>query len=105
MHSLKYGLKKYISEKMNWYINSEDFSTSVYLFRAVATYLKRKGFGKVDHHPPIGDQDLKRLYVGENPVFYLLFPCRLQNKVWFEINIIIIYARRQREFKTNGHQR
>ena len=75
-------------------ISESDFQSSENMFKAVTCDLKRKGFGRVDHHPPLGEHDLKSLYSGKT-VFYLGSPCGLQQKVWFEIMYYL--CRRGRE--------
>lgn len=72
MHTIRYGLKKFISEKMNIDITGPEFVKSVNFFRAVLTDLKRKGFGKIEHHPAIEQQDLRPLYSRTTPVFFIL---------------------------------
>jgi hypothetical protein len=60
LQNIKYGLKRYIKEKRGWdIILDTEFSSSNEVFKAVTTDLKRRGLGKVEHHPPISDNDLR----------------------------------------------
>jgi len=65
------------------------------MFHAVLVDLKKKGFGKIDHKPPITKEDLTKLYSGSTPVCYVQSPTELQNKVWFEV--ILHLCRRGQE--------
>jgi len=44
---------------------------------------ERQGLAKVEHKPPICEEDLKKLY--ESTAFGLNDPEKLQNKVFFEV--------------------
>lgn len=57
--------------------------------------LKRKGLGGTDHHPPISEQDLQKLYSKDTPVFDINTQFGLQRKAWFEITLPL--CRRGRE--------
>jgi len=59
------------------------------IFQAVSVDLKRKGLAKVDHYPDISDEDLKKLFSGDSPVFDTNTPCGLQQKVWFEVMLFL----------------
>jgi len=84
--TLRYGLKRFLNDSINVDISdSRTFPDSNKMFHAVLVDLKKKGFGKVDHKPPITKEDLTRLYSGSTPVFYVQSPTGLLNKVWFEL--------------------
>ena len=55
--------------------------------------LKRQGLAKVEHKPPICEEDLKKLY--ESTAFGLDDPEKLQNKVFFEV--MLYFCRRGRQ--------
>ena len=55
--------------------------------------LKKNGLAKVNHHPSITEEDLKKLY--ESEVFSLDNPVSLQHKVFFEV--MLHFCRRGRE--------
>jgi len=59
------------------------------IFQAVSVDLKRKGLAKVDHYPDISEEDLKKLFSGDSPVFDTNTPCGLQQKVWFEVKLFL----------------
>ena len=65
------------------------------MYKAVLTDLKKKGLGGTDHHPPISENDLKKLYSGQTVVFYTDIPYGLQRKVWFHLTLYL--CRRGRE--------
>ena len=54
---------------------------------------KRQGLAKVEHKPPICEEDLKKLY--ESTAFGLNDPEKLQNKVFFEV--MLYFCRRGRQ--------
>ena len=62
-------------------IKHPEFRPSGEVFCAVSVYLKRKGLGQIDQHPPISDNDLKKLYSSETMVLSTNTPCGLQEKV------------------------
>ena len=62
LHTLRYGLKRFLSDSINVDISySKTFPDSNKMFNAVLVDLKKKGFGKVDHKPPITKEDLTKL--------------------------------------------
>lgn len=96
LQNIRYGLKRYLKEKSGIDIISDpDFHGSNEVFKAVSTDLKRRGLGNIVHHPPISENDLKKLYSGNTPVFDTATPYGLQKKVWFEIMLYL--CRRGRE--------
>ena len=59
---LPYGLKRCLNDSINVDISdSRAFPDSTNMLYAVLVDLKRKGFGKVDHKPPITKKDLTKL--------------------------------------------
>ena len=67
------------------------------MFGAKRVDLKQQGPAKVEHKPPICEEDLKKLY--ESTAFGLNAPEKLQNKVFFEV--VLHFCRRGRQ---NLHQ-
>ena len=55
LRTTRHGLNRYLGN-----IFDAEFKESEKVFFAVCTYLKRQGFGGVDHHPPVDDSDLKK---------------------------------------------
>lgn len=96
LQNICYGLKRFLQEKRNIdNVKDSEFNESNEIFRAVSTDLKRKGLGGTDHHPPISEQDLQKLYNKDTPVFDVNTPFGLQRKVLFEITLYL--CRRGRE--------
>ena len=63
------------------------------MFGAKCVDLKRQRLAKVEHKPPISEEDLKKFY--ESSVFCLNDPEKLQNKVFFEV--MLYFCRRGRQ--------
>jgi hypothetical protein len=81
LQNIRYGLNRHTKEVMNVdIIKDPEFRPSGEVFCAVSVDLKRKGLGKIDHHPPISDNDLKKLYSSETMVFNTNTPCELQKR-------------------------
>ena len=59
-------------------INDPELRPSGEVFCAVSADLKRKRLWKIDHHPPISDNDLKKLYSSETMMLNTNTPCVLQ---------------------------
>jgi len=79
-------LKKHIVETMDLDISDKTrFPNSNKMYEAVLVDMKKKGLGVVDHKPPITQDDLKKLYSSDTPVFNVNSAAGLQSKVWFEI--------------------
>ncbi|KAL5015909.1 hypothetical protein ScPMuIL_005498 [Solemya velum] len=96
LQNIRYGLKRYLKEKRKIDILSDSaFTESNEVFKAVAVNLKKRGLGTVEHHPPIAECDLKKLYSGDTPVFDINTPYGLQRKVWFDLTLYL--CRRGRE--------
>ena len=64
-------------------IDNEEFSPSNNVFLAQCVLLKKCGFAKIDSHPHISEEDMKRLY--SSNVFSLDTLIGLQRKVLFEL--------------------
>jgi len=70
LQNISYGIKRYLKEKRKIDILSDSaFLGSNEVYKAVLTDLKKKGLGGTDHHPPISENDLKKLYSGQTVVF------------------------------------
>ena len=96
LQNIRYGLKRHIKDNRNVDILSDPaFIKSNEVFKAMSVELKRNGLGKIDHHPPISEQDLLKLYSAETLVFDTNTPYGLQRKVWFELTLYL--CRRGRE--------
>jgi hypothetical protein len=75
-------------------ISDPEFSGSKKVFKAKVTDMK-KGFGSINHKPPITPEDLKKLYDPNHVLFNRNMPCGLQMKVWFDFMFYL--CRRGRE--------
>ena len=64
-------------------INGTEFDEANRVFKANVVELKRLGKAKVEHKPPIAEEDLKKLY--NSTAFDKSTPAGLQNKVLFEV--------------------
>ncbi|XP_067658215.1 uncharacterized protein [Haliotis asinina] len=90
----RHGIQRYIEKTRPDIdiIRGADFKTSSKTFKAMGKELKRTGFGEVNHHAPIADADLIKLYdyvcSDDSPVF-------LQYKVF--LDIMLHFGRRGRE--------
>ena len=60
--------------------------------------LKRQGLAKVEHKPPICEEDLKKLY--ERTAFGLNDLEKLQNKVFFEAMLYFLSPRKAKSPST-----
>jgi hypothetical protein len=65
------------------------------IFKAVSIDLKRKGLGGTNHHPPISQKDLQKLYSGDTPVFDTNTPYGIQR------NYSVPLQKRKRKFEIN----
>ena len=74
-------------------INDVEFNEANKVFTAQCIQLKKDGQAKVQHKPPILDDDLKKLY--ESGIFNSDHPKTLLNKVFFEI--MLYFCRRGRQ--------
>lgn len=80
-------MKQYIKDNRGKDILSDtDFHESNEVLKANTvdtTDLKRRGFGNIEHHPPISENDPKKQYSGNTLVFDATTPYGLQRKEWF----------------------
>ena len=81
---IRHGLQRKIKELRGIDImNNAEFTRSENAFSAQCVQLKKKGLAKVDHKPPISQEDLKKMYA--SGVLSNHSPKSLQRKVFFEI--------------------
>ena len=86
LDKLRFGLKKYIKEKMDIDIDQGNtFRKAQTVFKASIVDLKKKGYGVVKHKDIITDEDMTQLFSGRTPAFDSSTPSGLQNRVWFSI--------------------
>ena len=83
--SIRFGIQRFIkSIHTDWdIIDCPEFSESTEVFQAQVFQLKKKGFAKVDHWPPIAPGDMEKLY--SSTIFSVSHPKSLQRKVFFEL--------------------
>ena len=84
MHALRYGLQrkiKYIRD-VN-IIDGTECKRSNEVFTAQLVHLKKIGFAKIDHKPPLSQHDLALLYT--SGVFAINTPSSLQKRVFFSV--------------------
>lgn len=64
MMSYRHGIQRHLQATRPELdiIHGSDFKDSCKIFKGVVMELKRQGLGSVDHHPPINDADLSKLY-------------------------------------------
>lgn len=74
-------------------INGAEFNDASCIFKVKQVELKKMGKAKVEHKPPIAQEDLKKLYRSEP--FDVNTPTGLQNKVGFEI--MLFFCRQGQE--------
>ena len=80
--SLRFGLNRHFKATRGFdIINDSEFTDANKVFGAKCVDLKRQGLAKVEHEPPICEENLKKLY--ESTAFGLNDPEKLQNKVFF----------------------
>ena len=81
LNSLRFGLGRHFKATLGFdIINDPAFAEANKVFGAKCVELKRQGLAKVEHMPPICEEDLKKLY--ESDVFNQNSPETLQNKVF-----------------------
>lgn len=81
LQNIRYRLKRYLKEKRGIDILSDSyFHESNEVFKAVSTDLKRRCLGNIEHHRPISENDIKKLYSGKTSGFYCTTPYGLQKK-------------------------
>ena len=94
LNSLRFGLNRHFKATRGFdIINDSEFTDANKVFGAKCVDLKGQGLVKVEHKPPICEEDLKKLY--ESGVFCLNDPEKLQNKVFFEV--MLYFCRRGRQ--------
>ena len=94
LNSLRFGLGRHFKATLGFdIINDPAFAEANKVFGAKCVELKRQGLAKVQHTPPICEEDLKKLY--ESDVFNQNSPETLQNKVFFEV--MLYFCRRGRQ--------
>ena len=82
LNSLRFGLNWHFKATRDFeIINDSEFTDANKVFGAKCVDLKRQRLAKVEHKPPICEEDLKKMY--ESGVFCLNDPEKLQNKVFF----------------------
>jgi len=65
---IRFGLQRHFLLKREFDIISDgEFSKSNQNFEAAIVESKRQGFGKVDHHSPISNEDLGKIQFSYNP--------------------------------------
>ena len=83
LNSLRFGLNRHFKATRGFdIINDSEFTDANKVFGAKCVDLKRKGLAKVEHKPPICEEDLKKLY--ESTAFGLDDTEKLQNKVFLK---------------------
>ena len=94
LNSLRFGLNRHFKATRGFdIINDTEFTDANKVFGAKCEDLKRQGLAKVEHKPPICEEDLKKLY--ESTAFGLDDPEKFQNKVFFEV--MLYFCRRGRQ--------
>ena len=92
LQAFQHGLCRYFTDYREINIMKDnDFRESNRVYSAVCKDLKRRGFGGIDHHPPIEKADLVKMYQN----FDLTNPKHLQWKVFCDI--MLYFGRRGRE--------
>lgn len=94
-------MKRYLKEKRGIYILSDPyFHESNEVFKD----LKRRDLGNIEHHRPISENDLKKLYSGKTPVFDCTTPYGLQKKSMVRDYVISMQKRtRKHSFHDKRH--
>jgi hypothetical protein len=62
MFALRHDLNRYLSCKSIDLIHDTEFKESNKTFAATIKELKRQGLGGVDHHPPVEEEELRKVY-------------------------------------------
>lgn len=82
--ALRFGLCRHFKQALNIDILKDKvFKEANQVYEERCEELIKKGLGKTEHKPPIGDEDLKKLY--HSGFFSVANPAMLQNKVFFEV--------------------
>jgi len=83
LNSFRFGLNRHFKATCGFdIINDSEFTDANKVFGAKCMDLKRQGLAKVEHKPPICEEDLKKLY--ESTAFGQNDPEKLQNKVFLK---------------------
>ena len=81
-HSIRYGLQRKFKEIRDIdIVNDGAFRKSTEFFEAQLVFLKKNGYGKVEHKPPVIPEDVILLYT--SGIFDTTKPRTLQYKVFF----------------------
>ena len=100
LNSLRFGLNRHFKATRGFdIINDSEFTDANKVFGAKCVDLKRQGLAKVEHKPPMCEEDLKKLY--ESGVFCLNDPEKLQNKVFFEVMLYFCRQLKKTDFSFN----
>ena len=99
LNSLRFGLNRHFKATCGFdIINDSEFTVANKLSGAKCVDLKRQGLAKVEHKPPICEEDLKKLC--ESTAFGLNDPEKLQNKVFFSSNAVLLSPRQAKSPST-----
>ena len=95
LKTIRFGLQRKLKELDDTIgiIGDPCFAKSNDLFKAQLVQLKKKGYGKIEHKPPILKEDLHKLY--NSDIFAKDKPATLQNRVFFDVMLHV--CRRGRE--------
>ena len=91
MFALRHDLNRYLSCKSIDLIHDTEVKESNKTFAATIKELKRQGLGGVDHHPPVEEEYLRKVY----SYFDLNDNVKLQGKVF--VDVLLYFGRRGRE--------
>ena len=92
--SIRFALCRHFKQELNIdIIKDTEFNEANRIYEAQCVELKKQGLAKIEHKPPIADEDIKKLY--RSGVFNTENPTTLQNKVFFEI--VLFFCRRGRQ--------
>ena len=99
LNSLRFGLNRHFKATRSFdIINDSEFNDANKVFGAKRADLKRQGLAKVEHKPPICEEDLKKMY--ESTTFGLNGPEKLQNKGVFLSNAVRLSPRKAKSPST-----
>jgi len=96
LKSIRFGLARHFNSEHGIDIIKDPtatFKRANEVFHAVCVGLKRAGLGKVDHTPPLEENDLKHIYC--STTMSTKTPTGLQHKTWFDIMYFL--CRREKE--------
>ena len=99
MNSLRVWLNQHFKATRDFdIINDSKFTNANKVFGVKCVDLKRQGLAKIEHKPPIREEDLKKLY--ESTVFGLNDPKKLQNKLFYWSNDVLLLPRKAKSLST-----